>query len=319
MSALATIERGLLGLLSPSGKRGRLLILTYHRVVPTQDPLLPHEPDAATFAAQMDVMRSICQVLPLPEAVRRLGEGTLPPRSACITFDDGYENNLSVALPLLEARGMSGTVFVATAAVDEGVMWNDLIIEGFRTSGGAEALSHFGIEMSGLVSRSPAEQLLHVLEQQKRRPAEQRWGDACRFFRRYVSDELPRLMLTREGVSEIAKRGHDVGAHTVRHPILAGLSPTAARAEITGSYAWVAETTGGRPHSFAYPNGWPGRDFDAAHAVMVREAGFALAVSTRFGCATRRSDTFELPRCASWDVLRPEFPLRLAYRYLCAD
>ena len=96
MSVIKAFERAILARLSPAGPRARLLILTYHRVLARPDPLLKDEPDAKTFAAQMDVLSSYCNVLPLPEAVARLKSGSLPSRAACITFDDGYANNLEV-------------------------------------------------------------------------------------------------------------------------------------------------------------------------------------------------------------------------------
>ena len=315
MSAVQAIERRLLGMLSPQGPRARLLILTYHRVLAQADPLLPDEPDAATFAAQMDVVGTYCRVLPLPEAVRRLREGTLPPRAACITFDDGYENNLTVALPILEARGMTATIFVAVGAIEQGIMWNDLIIESFRSTGAAEAFAHFGLEPDQANALAPAAAVLRVLEQQKYGSLEQRWQNAQDFHRR-TATALPRLMLTAEQIAQIAQRGHDVGAHTIRHPILKQLAASAAREEIAGSYAWVAAAAGRTPCSFAYPNGRPERDYDATHVAMAREAGFELAVSTRWGCATRRSDPYQLPRCAPWDVLSRLYPLKLAHRYL---
>jgi len=38
----------------------------------------------------------------------------LPPRTIAITFDDGYDDNLTVAAPLLEARRLRATVYVTT-------------------------------------------------------------------------------------------------------------------------------------------------------------------------------------------------------------
>lgn len=315
MNALQALQRGLLSLLSPQGPRGRLLILTYHRALSKPDALLPDEPDAATFAAQMDVVKAYCRVLPLPEGVRRMREGTLPARAACITFDDGYENNLSVALPILESRGMSATIFIAVEAIERGIMWNDLIIEGFRRSGVEQAFRHFGIDPGEARALPPAAAVLRILEQQKYGSLDERWRNAEDFYRQ-VSGTLPRLMLTREQIGEVARRGHDVGAHTIHHPILKELAPAAALEEIAGSYAWIAKAAGRAPQSFAYPNGRPDRDYDATHVTMAREAGFELAVSTRWGCATRRSDPYQLPRCAPWDVLSRLYPLKLAHRYL---
>ncbi|HEX8606832.1 MAG TPA: hypothetical protein VF774_29590, partial [Pseudoduganella sp.] len=92
------LEKSLLSLLSPGGRHG-LSILIYHRVLPHKDPLFPSEVDAAEFSAQIGMLKSRFNVLPLLEAVRRAKDGTLPPRAAAITFDDGYADNAEVALP----------------------------------------------------------------------------------------------------------------------------------------------------------------------------------------------------------------------------
>lgn len=95
--------------LSPSGKRARLTILIYHRVLAEPDPIVNDEIDALTFEQHMELLRSGFNVLPLGEACKRLSEGTLPTRAACITFDDGYANNERIACPILTRLGLPAT------------------------------------------------------------------------------------------------------------------------------------------------------------------------------------------------------------------
>jgi peptidoglycan/xylan/chitin deacetylase (PgdA/CDA1 family) len=316
MSLVSSFERGLLGRLSPAGHRARLLILTYHRVPDSRDPILPDEPDAAEFAAHMDILRYFCHVLPLPEAVRRLREGSLPARAAAITFDDGYENNLTVALPILERHGMAATIFIAADAVERGIMWNDLLIEALRKAGSAVGYSEFGLgELPGADVPEP-ERVMRVVRHIRYEQADRRWEQAFAFHQKVIGPSIRRLMLTEAQVRDVARRGHDVGAHTIHHPILKGLTVADATKEIAGSYAWVADVTGLSPRSFAYPNGFPGRDYDESHATIARSAGFDLAVSMRRGCATMRSDPFHLPRCLPWDIRSRSYPLRLAQTYI---
>src|SRR4029453_9293701 len=93
----------------------------------------------------MDLIAGLCTVLPLAEAVERLYAGTLPPRAACITFDDGYRNNLTVAAPILRARGLPATVFVSTGYIGNGRMFNDTVIESVRRAGTELDLSDLGL------------------------------------------------------------------------------------------------------------------------------------------------------------------------------
>ena len=42
----------------------------------------------------------------------------IPRKTFVVTFDDGYVNNLTQALPILTRLGVPATVFVATAYLD---------------------------------------------------------------------------------------------------------------------------------------------------------------------------------------------------------
>ncbi len=290
------------------------MVLTYHRVLEHPDPLLPSEPDAARFAAQMAVLAAHCSVLPLPEAVRRLRAGTLPPAAACITFDDGYRNNLHVAAPVLQRYGLPATVFVMQHAVEAGIMWNDLVIEAVRRAPDTVDLSMIGlgsVDLPPPAGRAPI--VARVLEAFKYRSLGERWRDAHGLYQQIVAEPAPRLMLDEHELRSLAEAGIEIGGHTVNHPILANLPEDDARREIADGAEWLTRIAGRRPVSFAYPNGRPGRDFNALHMQIAREAGFELAVSTEWSWATRESDPFALPRvsfCASqaarlpWQVIR---------------
>lgn len=297
-----TLKRLPLTLLSGSGKRGRLLIFTYHRVLERADPILPSEPDAATFTKQMDWLASYCQVLPLSEAVSRLYDGSLPHRAASITFDDGYANNHDVAMPILLERGLTATIYVTVDAIERGIMWNDIVIEALRRKAPS----------SGPSSESSIDSILNEL---KYRSIGDRLEAASALYQRVVGAPPPRLMMTTEMISAMARAGFEIGAHTVNHPILKELADDDAREEIQNCRNWLADLLGSPPKSFAYPNGRPGRDFDETHAEMIREAGFDFAVSTRWGCARSGSDIYQLPRVAFWDRTPNRFWLRLMKTY----
>ena len=122
--------------LAPAGAKSRLTILIFHRVHPRPDPLFPGEPDARELESRMRWVKCWFNVLPLGEAVVRLGEGRLPERPLAITFDDGYADNAAVAAPILLRLGIPATFFVATGFLDGGRMWNDTVIEAIRAAAG---------------------------------------------------------------------------------------------------------------------------------------------------------------------------------------
>jgi len=300
-------------LIAPAGPGGKLNVFIFHRVRAACDPLFPGEVDRPAFAARLAFLRRWFNLLPLDEALRRLDDQTLPPAAASLTFDDGYADNLTVATPLLQRYGVPATVFVATGYLDGGRMWNDTVIEAVRASRGAaldlrdEGVGLFPV---GTVEekRRAIDALLPAL---KYRPAPERQRLADRIAAG-AGCRLPAdLMLTGEQLRELSRAGIGIGAHTVTHPILARADAAAAADEIAGSKRALESLLQADVALFAYPNGVPGKDYDAAHVAMVRRAGFRAAFSTAAGIATVRSPRFELPRFTPWGRTAM-FALRMA-------
>ena len=130
--------RWMFKVLSPAGEHARLTVLIFHRVLAEPDSLFPGEPDAVRFETQMRWLKTWFNVLPLAEAVERLRTGSLPARAAAITFDDGYADNCTVALPILRRVGLPATFFIATGYLDGGRMWNDTVIDVMRRAEGPD-------------------------------------------------------------------------------------------------------------------------------------------------------------------------------------
>ncbi len=309
----AAVVRGCGALVGP---RSTLLVLIFHRVLPQRDALLWDEPDVDEFAAQMDILRATCNVLPLSEALQRLQRSALPPRAACITFDDGYANNLTHAAPVLRKRGLPATVFVATGYLGGGRMWNDTVIESVRNAEGELDLSALGLgrfELPDTAARRRA--IESILTELKYWPPHERLAKSLEIAARVGKDLCPDLMLTESQVGELAGQGVEIGAHTVTHPILARVDAETAKREICASKAALEAIVSGPVRLFAYPNGRPGRDYEREHVEMVRNAGFDAAVSTAWGAAHRNSDLFQIPRMTPWERTPLRYAARLLYTY----
>ena len=307
------ILKSVAGVLSPGGPRGRLSILVFHRVLSQPDPLFPGEPDARRFSEILSWVGRWFHVLPLDEAVSRLGTGTLPERAAAITFDDGYADNATNALPILRQHGIRATFFIATSFLDGGRMWNDSVIEAVRAHRGKAldlsdaGLGSFAVESDGQ-RRTAIETLLgriKYLEPLKRVETVER-------IVAIVEGDLPDDLMMRSGqVLELRNAGMQVGAHTCSHPILKIAADDDARAEITRSKIALESLLGESVSLFAYPNGKPDVDYSATHVAMVREAGFVAAVSTAPGIAMQSADVHQLPRFTPWDRTRSRFGMRM--------
>lgn len=301
----------LLRILSPGGQRAAHQVLFFHRVLPQPDPLLPGDPDRAAFDALLGTLKRHCNILPLDQALAQMASGGLPRASLSISFDDGYADNASVALPVLQAHELSATFFVTTGYLDGGRMWNDTVIEALRRlPAGTLDLSELGLGSYPLSERVAERTgvVAELLRRIKHSPQRQQLADAIGAR----AGELPKdLMMSRAMVRSLADAGMGIGAHTLTHPILANLNDDQARLEMAGSKAEL-ETLLQRPVTlFAYPNGKQGQDYDARHAQLAREVGFQAAFSTEPGVSRRGMDLWQLPRFTPWDKDHGRFLLRL--------
>jgi peptidoglycan/xylan/chitin deacetylase (PgdA/CDA1 family) len=312
----ARLMRAAIAASSGRGRTASLLVLIFHRVLPEPDPLLPGEPDAEAFTAILELLRSCFRILPLEEAVRRLRSGTLPRRAACITFDDGYANNCEIALPMLLARGLPATIFVAPGFIDGGRMFNDSVIEAVRQAPEVIDLRSEGLGERHLTDAAARRRLIDDLLERLKYLAP---GERSRMTDRVAvlaGAILPNgLMMSAGQVRAVHRSGIAIGAHTVDHPILTSVDAETARQQIRVSRSLLESMIEAPVRAFAYPNGRPVRDYSREHVAMAREAGFEFALSTAWGAATMQSDTYQIPRVAAWDVQPVGYGLRLARAY----
>lgn len=308
------------------------LILIYHRVAE-----LPRDPQLLTvapsrFAEQMAMLRRDWRPIGLRQLTRELRDGTLRRGTVCITFDDGYQDNLINAKPALAAADVPATVFVTAGAIGSpmGLWWDELehlllepsslpdrvpvAIEGnpieirlgdYGTAGAARDRSWSVLSDQDPSPRHAAYRHLYaqlrVLSPERRRTALGalrqalgRSGGVPPTHRVMSADEIRQLAAT-----DLV----EIGAHTMNHPSLRLLPEADQQSEICESKRRLEEIMDAPVTSFAYPYGTM-HDYDASTVRIARDAGFECACSNFAGRATRGSDPFQLPRhvVRDWDA-----------------
>lgn len=295
-------------------RRQTLTTLIFHRVLPAPDPLRPGEPDQLRFDQLMRFIAGNFAVLPLPEAVNQLQRGTLPRRACCITFDDGYADNLTIALPILEKYKLPATVFVATGYLDGGRMFNDAVIDAIALA--KTDLLDLRLLDLGLFPLSTVEDkrgaIAAILNRIKYSDPQLRAEQVAGILDTATCGPLPTdIMLTSQQLRELARRGVEIGGHTVAHTILTTLEDDQALEEMAQGKHQLEAMIGKPVTSFAYPNGKPERDYAAQHVPLVRQAGFERAVSTAFGVGVAGSDIYQLPRFTPWGTSEIKMAVQL--------
>lgn len=237
----------------------------------------------------------------LAEARARLRAGHSERHFVCLTFDDGYRDNVAHAQPVLARHGAPWTLFVATRFADHtGELWW-LALE--RVVASADQVSFDlgrGVEVHDCRSDGAKTRCHQALYWRLRGLAEPellaavrdlsaRYGIEMRSFARELCLDWAELkQLATDPLVTI-------GAHTVSHPRLATLTEGEAESEMRRSREIIGAKLGRLPVDFAYPVGDPGsagdREFRLARAI-----GFEGAVTTRPGVIEPGADVFALPR-----------------------
>ena len=236
-----------------------VVVLCYHGV---RDDGLPHGSipfqylhiPASTFDSHCRVVRNYCDPISLDDWRRAVSGGPpLPARPVLITFDDGYRSVLTRAVPILEKYRLPAAIFVCTGPMQaRSRLWFDAVAE---RDGEAAVEGWKGRDyetwLAGCATADP------------------------------LAEHDPRALMTRAELAKLAcSMGIEIGGHTVNHPILARAPAGRQREEIEANLQTIAEWTGRRVRSFAYPNGRPGVDYGDETMAILRDNGVDMAFST---------------------------------------
>lgn len=247
-----------------------------------------------------------CPVISIDEVCARIAAGGAPGRFVCLTFDGGSRDIATFAYPILARHGVPFTVYLPTAFPDGvGEAWwlalelvmaradrVALLIDDnerrFDTATIAAKIQVFRF-LAGWLRTMPPAALTAAI------------GDLCR---RYAVDLAA---VTRNAVmdwDELGRLAADpkvtIGSATENYPVLANLPEMVARKEVEKGRSVLQAALGRDVRHFAFPFG-DRRSFGAAHTAMVKQAGFAGAMTSIPGViGSGPVDPLALPRIA-WD------------------
>lgn len=287
-------------------------IVTYHSVGPSDGPFTVGVPQRHTpeeFAAHMAYLRRHYRPVSLRRVVESLEQDRPLERAVVVTFDDGFRDVLTHALPILREMQIPSTMFLVTSVVGNSeLMWRH--------------------KLTWLITNGLSRRVFESLQQAYRArgvevPAESfcRAADAPpdlyeltrRYFRTDVVPPVLDALLAEHGWSGPAlARQHrpyvelddvrhndpewlEFGNHTHTHPMLSEVSPDEQINELTTASDLILKWTGRRPLAAAYPFGL--RDsYDAAAAEAVRMTGHRAALDLRRRLNAGPVSPFDLSR-----------------------
>ena len=297
------LVRALSGIPTPGG-----VILRYHSVSSDsgwagdylQESLVVR-PDV--FDRQLALLTRRHKIVGVGEIVKALLEGSpVDRRTVAITFDDGYEDNYRVALPILLRHDATATFYITTGAIsDRDVLWPVKVRRAVRCSDRAAIDLSFipdgPVDLSTPPSREAAVRRLtggiKSIPAREARDAIKEVIEAC--GPAGASGDR-RVLMNEDEIRGMRDAGMTIGAHTVSHFNLPSLESSDVEAEVRSSKATLETILSTEVADFAYPDGRTGRHCDGRVATIVAEQGFRSAVTSIAGAVTGRDSPYGIPR-----------------------
>ena len=247
----------------------------------------------------------------MDEAIAMLTGGASMKRNAIVvTFDDGYRNNITNALPILKRFGIHPMIFLATGYVDaRRPHWFDrldyalqsasadgraFVVGGVRmrvNAGSREALAASYARMRSAVKAGNRDDRQLLCEVAGIAGALE--TETVRRLSDFVDEDHWSALL---GWNEIRTVQHavDFGSHTVDHIRVGKVPREVGVKQVRDSKLRLEQECGCECRYFAYPDG----DYSSEAKQLCREAGYRAAVTMDPGLNSKAADLMALKRIA---------------------
>jgi peptidoglycan/xylan/chitin deacetylase (PgdA/CDA1 family) len=286
----------------------KLLIITYHSIIPSSDRDAFLGFPADLFEVHLKFIRKNFKIVSMKEGLKTLYDGNSRDFYVAINFDDGYMDNYINAYPLLRKYNVPATIFLTTDYIGKScIFWWDRVFNIISSASKDIDIDlgsrHFYFKLDGLQSRQQATNYINGFLRQQNEKDIRRLVDELQsqFPAQKVSN--PNLML---GWREIKEMNGDIisfASHTKTHRNLCLLEDDEVREELVESKREIERHLGTEVIEFSYPFGI----FDERIKGLVREAGFKYARATLRGLNHKGSDEFNLASIGGGSILNKRF------------
>ncbi|RJF76804.1 hypothetical protein D3877_28380 [Azospirillum cavernae] len=227
-----------------------------------------------------------------------------PSRAFAITFDDGFENNLTVAAPELDRLGIPATFYITTGFIEDNAMsWIDRIEWALeRTLIGSLCLPW----RTGAISFATRAERIALLTEIRRFAKKDRSIDPqalasdiqaqCDLPETWSGDNALDQKMNWDQVRMLADNPlFIVGGHSHRHDILSFLEPDALAVELETSVRLMRDRAGLSCRHYSYPEGLAHCYSDAVIEAL-RGHGVVCCPTAEDGDNTPETGLFHLKR-----------------------
>jgi peptidoglycan/xylan/chitin deacetylase (PgdA/CDA1 family) len=294
-------------------KENPLAIIYFHHVFEHKNEYHPDDITALEFEKKIKFLKKHFNILALSEAMKLQKAKRLPPKALVISFDDGYQDNFTVAAPILKKHNCPATFFISTSGVEEGYLWNDkveqLLVSTAVTEFSANVIDE-SVVINNKIEKIAAFQLL--LSKLKFLSHEKRTQQLNKLASELGHVQFKRTMMTTDQIKKLHQDGFTIGAHTHNHTILTTEKIDDCQQELLTNKNSLEAIINEKIEFVAFPNGLFERDFTFEHCDIAKKVGFTAGFSTNDGGALSSTNTYTLPRFMPYRKKLPLFALSIA-------
>ena len=283
---------GILHLLEMYKSKPGILILNYHRIGNRSSTRFDRQLFSATieqFDRQLKYLKQHFEVVSGDDLQYLVSSKTeLKRMHVALTFDDGYLDNYTQALPILLANQCKATFFLISQYVgSDFIPWWDEIAYSLRNTKKEKITLHLPVPIT-LIMGEDREVAIRSALQHYKRPDNIHSAELMEELRQEAACALPqveRRFLDWNEAREMRDSGMTIGSHTQTHPILGQITPARQEWELERSKSVIEENLGSKITLLAYPVGTPG-GFDATTEQLALSLGYTMCFSFYGGINT---------------------------------
>lgn len=256
-------------------------------------------------------------IVNLDECYSRITSNNRAKRFVSFTFDDGYADNLTEALPIFEKYNIPFSVFLSTGYPDNKVvLWWYLLEEFIQTKDKIEFSIeniHYKYNTNTPEARNDAFWKIrrHILDCDESNLL-QRLAEILNTDENSLFDLTRSLAMTWDQVKELSKNSLvTIGAHTINHLALSKLSEERAIEEMQNSQKIIQDKINKEVSYFAYPIGTSSEAGNREYK-MAEKCNFKMAFTAEKGNIFKHhaNEIYSLPRIGineNWQIKNIDF------------
>lgn len=315
---------GVLLLIKNIALKNKIIILTYHRVLPysARSQSFSHAAimvDPGRFDWQLSFIKRHFNIINSTKLINIFENNFQPQSSSClITFDDGWEDNYIYAFPLLRKHSLTALIFTATDYIDsKELFWQEAMGHGIR-----QLIDLNSNDSKKFLIKHNLQYLTHVRNDKR--------TDLIRDYVRKLKsmtyaelDEILRditailgdidyadvdTFMSSSQLKEMHKTGIEFGSHACSHKILTRLDNQIVKNELSQSKRFLHDMLTDEIDTIAYPNG----DYNSHLGELTQAAGYRIGFGTNHGYVSLSDDKFNLKRININDTTATNRPIMLA-------